>query len=120
MILNYAKNQTALLLGGSTILAPEYFMIGTGSSTILNTQTELATAKQREAFTDNPTYPTSQKVQYTSDFSSVAMSGIQLTEFGLCGSASTITGSIWSRTVIPSITFDGSNELEIREIWEIV
>ena len=46
------------------------------------------------------------------------MSGIQLTEYGI-GSGIDAIGSVWSRTSIPSLTFDGTNELRIETVWNV-
>ena len=118
MIVNYGKNRTALLLGGSITDSLDDFIIGTGSSTVLITDTELVTPVDRQAFT-SATYPTTQKVEMQGDWNSVEMSGIQLSEFSVLTNAAGLTGSIWSRTGIPSLTFDGTNELRILETWEV-
>jgi hypothetical protein len=47
------------------------------------------------------------------------MSGLVLREFGLTVSGAGNTGSVWSRTGMPAIIFDGTNELRIEEIWEV-
>jgi len=117
MILNWTKNQTALLLAGSSSTYPTYFMIGSGSGTTNATDTILVHAWDRQAVT-SINANTTQKVKWTGDWTSVEMSGLNLTEFGLCASGATTTGSMWSKTGIPSITFDGSNELRIDENWQ--
>ena len=117
-VLNYAKNQVALLVAGSTTTAPTYLIIGTGSATIVAGDTELTTANDRQAVTAT-THPSLVKTKWQGDWNSVEMSGIQLTEWGMIGSADLLTGSIWSKEVIPSLTFDGTNELRIEETWEV-
>lgn len=118
MIVNYGKQQLAFLFGGSITNSVEDFIIGTGSSTVSGTDTELVTPSDRQTFTKT-VYPSAQKVRFQGDWNSVEMSGTQLSEFGLIGSASGLTGSIWSRNVIPSLTFDGTNELRIESTNEI-
>ena len=116
-ILNYAKQQTALFLGGSQLNYPTYMMIGSGSGTVSLSQDALIAATDRQAVTSttNSLY----KISWQGDWSSSEISGTQLREFGMTGSASTITGSMWSRINFPAITFDGTNELRIIENWEV-
>ena len=119
MILNSGKNKIALFLGGSIVNEPSYNMIGAGSSTVSVNNTELVDPTDRQLFTST-TFPSSQKITYQSDWNSVEMSGTSpLSEFGVIGSAPALTGSLWSRTVIPALTFDGTNELRIEETWEV-
>ena|SRR3990167_1732024 len=124
MILNYAKNRTILLLGGSILNTgsqnyPTYFMLGTGSSTVFATQDSLLTANDRQLMT-NKTYPTSQKIKFQGDWNSVELSGLTINEFGICGSELTTTGSMWSRSVFEGVTFDGTQEMRILESVEIL
>jgi len=116
--LNYTKNRVALLLGGSITEKPYAYMIGIGSSIVSVTDTTLVIPTDRQSFT-TITYPSSQKVKFQTDWNSVEISGTQLSEFGLVGSATGTTGSMWSRSVIPSLTFDGTNELRIEETLEV-
>jgi len=119
MILNYAKSRMTLMLGGSSVVSgATYFELGIGSSTVTTSDTTLLTGSIRQLIT-SATFPSSYKVTYQGDWNSVLMSGIQLKEFGVTGSATGITGSMWSRNVIPSLTFDGTNELQIQETWEV-
>lgn len=121
-ILNYALNRTILLLGGSILNTgsqnyANYFMLGTGSSTVSSTQDSLLTAADRQAMT-NKTYPSYQKIKFQGDWNSVELSGLTISEFGVCGSEPTITGSMWSRSVFEGATFDGTQEMRILETWE--
>lgn len=116
-VLNYARNRATLLFGGSITETMDYFMIGTGSETIVVTQDSLTTPVDRQ-FTTALTYPSLQKIKSQGDWNSVQMSGIQLTEFGVTISGTGTIGSMWSKTIIPSLTFDGSNELRIEETIE--
>lgn len=118
MILNWAKAQTALLLTGSATVYPTYFMIGSGSGTTTAGNTELVHPYDRQAVT-SINDDTTQKIKWTGDWNSTEISGIQLTEFGLCASGPTTTGSMWSKIGLPGITFDGTNELRIEENWEV-
>jgi len=117
-ILNYTKNVLTLTLGGSTSMYPSYMMIGSGSGTYAATQTSLIAPRDRQLVTAT-SYPTSTSVKWQGDWTSVEISGTQLREFGMTGSASALTGSMWSRSTFPAITFDGTNELRIEEVWEV-
>lgn len=118
MILNWAKQQTALLIGGSSTTIPNAFLIGIGSSTVQASQTALITASDKQDFTSKDS-TTIYKTTFQGDWNSIEMSGLNLQEFGITTSGTGLTGSLWSRVVIPSINFDGSNELQLTEIWEV-
>lgn len=117
-ITNYTKNKTILLIGGSSVNIPTHFFIGVGSSIDSPTDTTLIDGVDSQTFTTT-SYPSLQKVRQQGDWNSVEMSGIQLSEFGI-GDQSDSTGSIWSKTGLPSLTFDGTNELRIEETWEVI
>lgn len=118
VVTNYAKNKVNLFLGGSQTDFPQYYMIGSGSGVALASDTELEFAVDRQSFTQT-TFPTLQKVTDQGDWNSVEMSGIQLRQFGKTGAGSGLTGSMWSITSLPALTFDGTNELRIEETWEV-
>jgi hypothetical protein len=118
MINNYTKERLALFLGGSTVEYPQYTLIGTGSATVTSSSTELTTPQDRQAHTSR-TYPSARKVQYITDWTSLELSGLNISEFGQIGSATGTTGSLLSKVVFPAITFDGTNELRIQEVWEV-
>ena len=118
MILNYAKNQVALLIGGSITTIPGYMMIGSGSGTTTTSMTALIYPLNRNAVTTTDT-TTSYNIVYTGDWNSVQMSGLFLLEYGLTVSGAGLTGSMWSRTDLPSITIDGTNELRIQETMQV-
>jgi len=117
VVVNYEKNRLALFLGGSVADYPTSVFIGIGSSTAAVTDTTLVSGADAQLFTAT-SYPSLQKVKWQADWNSVEISGTQLTEFGI-GSGLTATGSIWSITSIPSLTFDGTNELRVEETHEI-
>lgn len=119
MILNWGKQRSIMLVGGSTTTIPSYFMLGSGSGTVIATQTALIHAIDRQAVTSTDN-TTAYKVKWTGDWSSVEMSGTQpIREFGITISGPTTTGSMWSRVGFPAITFDGTNELRVEETWEM-
>ena len=117
-ILDYAKREVAFLIGGSTTGSIGNVLIGTGSSTILSTDTELVTPSDRQDVT-SITFPSLRKVNWQFDWNSVEMSGTTLSEFGMLASGAGLTGSLWSRNIIPSLVFDGTNELRIDTLFEV-
>jgi len=118
MITNFGKSRIALMLGGSETNYPSYFAIGSGSGLVSVTDTTLIHEEDRQAIT-SATYPATQKVTFQGDWNSVELSGLSLSEFGVLTSGGALTGSIWSRTNLPNITFDGSIELQIIENLEV-
>jgi len=118
MINNFAKQQAALLIGGSSVPTPTYFVIGSGSGTIMATQTTLFNEYDRQLMTSRD-LSVGQQVTFTGDWNSVEISGLTLTEFGVIGSAAPLVGSIWSVISLPGITFNGTQELRIEEVHQI-
>lgn len=124
MITNYAKIEVAKIIGGSgagnTIgsSVPSYFIIGGGSGVSTSFQTELIYPNDRQPVTSTD-LSSPNKITWIADWNSVEMSGLYLNEFGMMLSGPALTGSIWSRTNIPRITFDGTNELRVQETWEV-
>lgn len=118
MLLNHTKEQMALFLGGAGSNYPTYFMLGSGSGIAVATQTVLIAPWDRQAVTSTNT-ATAQKVMWQGDWNSVELSGLQLREFGMTISGTALTGSMWSRTAIPNLIFDGTNELRIEETWYV-
>ena len=115
-ILNYGRNMAALAFGGSISVYPSAIAIGIGSTTIALTDTTLTTITGCQALTST-TYPAYNKVQFIADYNSVYMSGVNLTEFGLKSGAS-LTGSMITKSIIPALEFDGTNELRVELITE--
>ena len=92
----------------------QYYEIGIGSATARVTNVTLVTTTgARAAITGSPDFTTARKVTFTGDYNSTQMSGIALTEFGLFASGAVSTGSLWLREGFPSVTFDGSLELQL-------
>ena len=118
VLLNWAKRETALFLAGSQSNFPTYFMIGSGSGTTAITQTALIHAYDRQAVTST-NGSTLYKIKWQGDWNTVEISGLSLTEFGILPSGAGTTGSMWSRSSLPGVTFDGTNELRIEETWEV-
>jgi len=122
---NYGKQAIAWAIGSDLNTATfdnfiGYVNIGSGSGTVLNTNVTLVEERDRNPITGSPNFDTVRKVQFQGDFNSVEMSGIDLTEFGLIGSGTGITGSVWQREAFGSIVFDGTNELQILSTIEII
>ena len=72
----------------------------------------------RQLFTSTD-YSVTNKITYQGDWNGIEMSGISLAEIGIAGSFAASTGSIWTRTSFTPINFNGSNELQIEETWEV-
>ena len=113
MFNNYGKNRVVQMIGGSSLGSVAQILIGTGSSTVQSSDTALVTSLDRQTVT-SISFPAAQKVSWQFNWNSVEMSGTALTEFGVLESGGGLTGSLWSRDVIPSLTFDGTNELRVR------
>ena len=60
-----------------------------------------------------------QVITFQGDWNSTEMSGTQLAEWGVTANVTASTGSIWSRQAFLPLTFDGTNELQIEETWEV-
>lgn len=123
VVTNHAKSKLALLIGNSglstdiTTSVPGYFVLGSGSGTALITSTTLVHAVDRQLFTSITN--STNKVAWQGDWNSVELSGLNIKEFGVLPSGGGLTGSIWSITGFPGITFDGTNELRVEETWEV-
>lgn len=76
----------------------------------------------RTPITGSPDFTEDRKVTFQGDFSSVQMSGITLTEFGLFDQASGtgFPGSVWQREGFGSVAFDGTNELQIISTLQVL
>lgn len=119
MLLNWAKSRVALFLAGSNNDYPTYYLIGNGSGTVDTSQTELFNSIDRQPVT-LINGSTIYKAKWIGDWNSVEMSGLFLQEWGLSTSGTALTGSMWSKTVMPAnLTFDGTTELRIEETWEV-
>lgn len=121
MIVNYGAQAVIWQIGSNL---PnnyiQYCAIGSGSGTVAATQTTLLNERDRNSQTGSPDFTTSKKVSFQFDFNSVEMSGTILTEFGLLGSHTGVTGSMWQIERFNSVTFDGTNELQILPTIEVI
>ena len=105
---------TALLLAGSA-LKPRFCAIGSGSgaevATLGSLVAEVLTERLDHTSAD---ISATNEVGWTFDYNSVTMSGVGLTEFGITGSQAKGTQDCYNREAFSSITFDGTNELQIN------
>jgi hypothetical protein len=118
MILNNGRLYTAYMMTGS-YTGSQYFMVGSGGTAVDESDTTLDHPRSRQLFTSRGvTAGSTVKIAFIGDWTAAQISGTILREFGLTGSQAGVTGSIWSRSVINPITFNGTNELRIEENWE--
>jgi hypothetical protein len=118
MILDFAKKQVALIIAGSNTILPNYMMIGSGSGISISTMTTLINAADRQAVTSTDA-STVYKATWIADWTSTEISGLTLTEMGMTYSGTGITGSMWSRTSMPALQCNGTQELRIQETFLI-
>ena len=111
----------AFRLGSSL---PDLFVgaiaIGSGSGTATVSDVTLVAEELRTIITGSPSFTEARKTQFQGDFNSVEMSGLTLSEFGLFTSGPALTGSTWQREAFGSVTFDGTNELQITITLEVI
>ena len=118
VVTNDGKELIGYLIG-STATKPAAFAIGVGSLALTASSSTLGSEVNRQAYTSTDV-STAQKITWQADWNSVDMSGIQLSEVGIFNSTTANTGSAWSLNgSFAAITFDGSNELQIQETWEV-
>lgn len=118
MILNDGRAYTAYMVAGSYLGSP-YFMVGSGATPVVSSDKTLDHPRSRQLFTSRtPTLGSTCKVAFVGDWTAAQISGTILAEFGLCASGAGTIGSMWSRSVLTPITFNGTNELRIEETWE--
>jgi len=119
---NTGKELVTLGLGSDVGLYIAYMGIGSGSGTVVATQSTLLANTDRNALTGSPNFATSQKVTFQADFNSVELSGTTLTEFGLSETASGtgFPGSMWQIERFGSLVFDGTNELQVVSTLHVI
>ena len=91
-------------------------LIGSGTTAASVGDLTLQKAWDSQAVTST-SYSTAYKIKWQGDWSTSEMNGSTFSEWAMLPSGGALTGSIWSRTVVPTITFDGTNELRIEENW---
>lgn len=117
---NYGKEATALRIGSDIPGIIQSIAIGSGSGTAVVGDVTLVAEHTRAFITGSPDFGVVRKVGFQADFSSITMSGLTLTEFGLFTSGATLIGSTWQREAFGSVVFDGTNELQIFTTIEVV
>ena len=120
-MVNSGSSGLALLLSGSVTDRPYSIAVGSGSAAFVVSTGSLQAERSglRAVFTTTDA-STVQYVTYTSDFTTVAMSGTLLTEFGVFSSGAVLSGTMWNRETFTSVTFDGTNELQCQVSFRIV
>lgn len=94
--------------------------VGYGSGTVAVGNTTLVAGSIRNMQTGSPNFFAARKLRFQADFSSQAVSGLQLREFGLFASGTLGIGSAFAREGFNPITFDGTNELLITYNLEAI
>lgn len=111
---NYGAQATIWAIGSN--ISNNYIQsieVGYGSGTPTVTNVTLVNGSVRVMQTGNPNFTTARKVTFQGDFNSVQVSGLSLTEFGLFVSGPLNVGSTWAREAFNSVTFDGTQELQV-------
>ena len=116
---NVGKSGTALAIGSFASNRPQFLALGSGSGTVLVTDVTLVAESGLRKSPTSLDFSQPQKVTYTIDYNSVAVSGLQLTEFGMFTSGAFDVGSCWNREGFSSISFDGTNELQVQLTYEV-
>ena len=114
MITDTGRSGLALLMAGGGD-APDFIAIGSGSGLVAITNTALLAERDRN--TAIVASGTTQEVQFTANWTSTEISGTTLFEFGTFSVVA--GGSCWNREGFGSIVFDGTNELQIQETFQI-
>jgi hypothetical protein len=107
----------AAIIGASGLSVPTHFAIGSGNTAANIADTTLENEWDRNAVTSRD-LTIAKSVTWIGDFSSVEVSGLALTEFGLLNSAA--GGNLFHRDVIGSIQFDGEVELQLQTTFRFV
>lgn len=115
-ITNDGTSGMALLMDPLTAAPPDVNYIGSGSGTFNAVGSRLfdihSTLTRIFTSTDNSVL---REVTWTSDWSSVEMSGLTLSEFGTAVSG----GNIWNHEIFGSVLFNGTQELQIQTTFQI-
>ena len=107
------KSGLGLLLGPSGS-RPTYLSIGSGSGAVAVGNTNLI-AEVTGVTPTTTDISVAKEITWTSDFSSVTMSGTQLREFGMKISG----GNVWNREGFAALTFDGTSELQVQVSFQV-
>lgn len=117
---NSGKQFLAWRLGSSLEdLRIQSIALGSGTTSALATNTTLEKENKRDIITSTD-FSDSRKVQFQGDFSSVALSGLDVSEFGFLASGVSNIGSVQLRETFNKITFNGTNELQVVATIEMI
>ena len=117
VITTYGKIEIATRIGSNTNI-PVSFGIGTGSTSASINDLVLDSEIDKQTFS-SVNLSGVRTLTFQGDWNSIEMSGIQLAEWGIFSFSGATTGSCWSREAFTPVTFDGTNELQIEETWEV-
>ena len=115
-----ARDKTALLMAyGSGVSFPRFLAVGSGSGAAAVSNTALIGETGTRADFTTRDVSTAKQIEWVYDISSVSMSGLDLTEFGVFDTSTAVSGTMWEREGFSSIEFDGTNELQVQINFEI-
>ena len=109
-------NTIRSLIGSPQPTIPTHTAIGSGTTAFAVADTNLEKENVRNALTSYD-MSNSKVVTYIGDFSSTAISGLDVSEFGLFNAVS--NGSIFNREVISNLSFSGDRELQIQTSFRV-
>lgn len=98
---------------------PQFLAIGSGSGAVVTALGSLAAEVGSRALYNGRDIGTSKKVTFTFSKSSVSMSGVNLTEFGIGAGSIIGVQDLWNREGFESLNFDGTIEAEFEIIYEV-
>lgn len=104
------------ILGSPAPTIPTHMAIGSGTTAFAVGDTKLEKENDRNALTSYDT-SVSKVSTYVADFSSTAVSGLDVSEFGMLNAAS--AGSLFQREVITNLEFEGDRELQINVSFRV-
>lgn len=115
-ITNIGLNTIRSLIGSPQPTIPTHVAIGSGTTAFNATDTSLEKENARVGMTSYDV-SVNKIVTYVADFSSTAISGLDVSEFGMFNASS--AGSIFNRQVITNLVFQGDRELQIQTSFRV-
>ena len=115
-ITDVGLNTIRSLLGSPQPTIPTHMAVGSGTTIFNATDTSLEKENARTSLTSYD-QATSKVVTYIADFSSTAISGLDVSEFGMFNAVS--AGSIFNREIIDNLSFEGDRELQIQTSFRV-
>ena len=108
------RSGLAWLMAGSLAI-PRFVAIGSGSGTVAVSNVRLIHETGTRIDFTSRDGAIEQEMTWTWDYASNAVSGTaRLSEFAVFDVETAVTGSCWLREGFGSLTFDGTNELQIQ------